>query len=236
MDESASRLVAAALRRRPKAIERIDVPGSAGNELPRRRLAQTMNARAIFLTPRRRSRFGPAAALAWSAASVIVVAAFVAPVAAQQHVHQHGVVQIDAALDGPLLTVALNAPLDNLLGFERPPRSAAEQRAAKDLIQRLKDDPALIRPDPAAGCERSELQLESAALGLGNAAPDADGHAELDATWSFRCKSPERLAFIDLGLIAAYPRIARAEVQIAAATTQSRQVLKRPAQRIAWPR
>lgn len=195
-----------------------------------------MNTRAIFLTPLRRSRFGPAGALAWLAASLVALAASTVPAAAQQHAHQHGVVRIDAALDGALLTVALNAPLDNLLGFERPPRSAAEQRAAKELIQRLKDDPALIRPDPAAGCERSELQLESAALGLGNAAPDGDGHAELDATWSFRCKAPERLAFIDLGLIAAYPRIGRAEVQIAAAKSQSRQVLKRPAQRIAWPR
>jgi len=186
--------------------------------------------------PRRRPWLEQTRASVVLVASMIALAAFTTPAWAQQHAHQHGVVQIDAALDGPTLSVALNAPLDNLLGFERPPRSAAEQRAAKELIQRLKDDPALIRPDPAAGCERSELQLESAALGLGNAPPDADGHAELDATWSFRCKAPERLAYIELGLIAAYPRIGRAEVQIAAAKGQSRQVLKRPAQRIAWPR
>lgn len=195
-----------------------------------------MNQRTVSIAPRRRPGLDAAGALAWLAASCVALAASTAPAAAQQRAHQHGVVQIDAALDGAMLTVALNAPLDNLLGFERPPRSAAEQRAAKDLTQRLKDDPALIRPDPAAGCERSELQLESAALGLGNAAPDGDGHAELDATWSFRCTAPERLTFIDLGLMATYPRIGRAEVQIAAAKGQSRQVLKRPAQRIAWPR
>jgi len=195
-----------------------------------------MNTPAILFTPRRRPRFDPAAASGWLAVLLVALAASAAPAAAQQHAHRHGVVQIDAALDGPLLSVVLNAPLDNLLGFERPPRGAAEQRAAKELIQRLTDDPSLIRPDPAAGCDRSELQLESAALGLGDAAPDGDGHAELDATWSFRCKAPDRLAFIDLGLMAVYPRIGRADVQIASAKGQSRQVLKRPAQRIAWPR
>ena len=155
---------------------------------------------------------------------------------AQQPAHQHGAARLDAALDGPLLTLALNTPLDSLLGFERAPRGAAEQRAARELVERLRSDASLLRPDPAAGCVRSGVELESAALSLGQARPDADGHAELDATWTFRCEAPQKLAFIDLGLVAAWPRIGRIDAQIASVRGQSLQVLRPPARRLAWPR
>ena len=38
--------------------------------------------------------------------------------------HVHGAVQLEVALDGPTLSIALEAPLDSLLGFERAPRTA----------------------------------------------------------------------------------------------------------------
>ena len=37
--------------------------------------------------------------------------------------HQHGVAQLEVAVDGNSLTVTLDTPLDNLLGFERGPRT-----------------------------------------------------------------------------------------------------------------
>lgn len=182
--------------------------------------------------------------LRWIAACAALSAG---AVLAQQRAHVHGVARLDAALDGPMLTLALEAPLDGLLGFERAPRSAAEQRAARELLERLRTDTSLLKPDPAAGCERTDLQIESAVLDAGAAKgaagpqesnPDrhAHAHADLEATWTFRCRSPGQLGFVDVGLATAWPRIGRIEVRIAGPRGQSAQQLRRPATRVAWPR
>jgi hypothetical protein len=36
--------------------------------------------------------------------------------------HEHGALKLDVAIEGNKLTIAMEAPLDNLLGFERAPR------------------------------------------------------------------------------------------------------------------
>ncbi len=147
-----------------------------------------------------------------------------------------GVVAVEAVLEGPSLDVTLRAPLETLLGFERAPRSEAEKRAVQALLERLRHDAAMLRPDAAAGCARSGVELSSAALGLGAAGPGATGHAGLEARWRYGCTAPDRLAHIELGFVALHPRIARVEVQTVGARGVHKQLLRRPAQRLVWPR
>ena len=49
-------------------------------------------------------------------------------VAAADTAHEHGALKLDVAIDGQLLLISMEAPLDNLLGFERAPRSVAPTR------------------------------------------------------------------------------------------------------------
>jgi Protein of unknown function (DUF2796) len=169
--------------------------------------------------------------------ALVLLALFTAAPARAADPHQHGVARLDAALDGRMLTLAFASPLDNLLGFERKPRNEVERQAAQALVERWRGDATgLLRPDPAAGCRLVAVELESAVLGVGAASAGAGEHAELEAEWRFECAEPARLAFIELGLIAAYPRLKRVEVQIATAGGQRRQLLSRSASRLAWPR
>ncbi|HEU4460438.1 MAG TPA: DUF2796 domain-containing protein [Methylibium sp.] len=171
---------------------------------------------------------GAALALAWSTA----FAAYAAPP------HEHGVARLAAALEGEALTLTFTLPLDSLLGFERAPRNAAEKQAADRAIDVLRRETEIVRPDAAAQCERSDVTLVSPVLGLG-AAPEpatADAHADLDATYSFRCLQPARLAQIELPLMAAFPRIGRIEAQIVGEKGQRRQSAKRAAPKLTWPR
>jgi len=148
----------------------------------------------------------------------------------------HGAVAVEAVLEGPSLDVTLRAPLETLLGFAREPRSEAEKRAAQALLERLRHDAAMLRPDAAAGCARSGIELRSAALGLGAVPPGAAGAAELEARWRFGCTAPDRLAHVELGFVAMHPRIARVEVRTVGARGAHQQLLRRPAQRLVWPR
>ncbi|MBX3607024.1 MAG: DUF2796 domain-containing protein [Piscinibacter sp.] len=160
----------------------------------------------------------------------LLLAALPAWAAAAGHAHEHGVARLDVAVDGRQVSIALETPLDNLLGFERAPRSAAEQRTAEAALARLRDAATLFRFDAAAACRSTAVAIESAALKLGAAAAAAGDHADLDASYEFTCeRAPAQL---EHGLFAAFPRLQRLDVQAATAARQSGLALKRPATRL----
>lgn len=185
-----------------------------------------------------RARRGrPHAALATLA--TVFMLALSAPAIAHK-AHQHGVAKLDVAVDGQRLTLGLDSPLDNLLGFERAPRTPAERQKVQAMADALKDAARVFTPDAAAGCTALPTELTAPVVGLaaaaatGTAAP-ADGHADLDATFSFDCRAPDALRTIEVGLFKAFPGFKRLEVQIATPRGQARRSLTPAATRIALP-
>jgi hypothetical protein len=151
---------------------------------------------------------------------------------AQGHAHVHGVAKMDIAVEARKITVSFETPLDNLVGFERAPRTDSERQRADEAVARLRAGDTLFKFDPAAACKMTGVELSSAALKLGNAAAaPRDGHAELDAEWQFDCADASRAAFVDVGLFAFNP-LKRVQVQLALPKTQLKRELKRPNQRI----
>ncbi|MEH3087755.1 MAG: DUF2796 domain-containing protein [Xylophilus ampelinus] len=207
-------------------------------------------------THRNRHRL-PAAGTAVRPALAAVLAALATAAAAQApgHAHAHGRMQLDLAIDGPELTVQIDSPLDNLLGFERAPRTEAERRQARQARERLSDPAALFVLDPAAGCRPAGSALAAPALGWlagpgaadgppqvhdhdHAAARDGDGgeHADLQARYAFRCADAARARFVELPLFDAFPRLRVVSARIAAPQGQFLREVARPARRLAWGR
>jgi zinc/manganese transport system substrate-binding protein len=157
-----------------------------------------------------------------------------APSAAAGHAHEHGVVKLDITIEPGKLTVQMESPLDNLVGFERAPRSDAERKTVAAAVARLQAADTLFKIDPAGGCTLKHVDLTSAPLTLGRPEPGAgaDGHADLDGGFEFTCKNSALVAFIDLGLFSAFGHMQRIDVQIAALKGQAKRTLKRPDVRI----
>jgi hypothetical protein len=150
--------------------------------------------------------------------------------------HQHGVVQLDIAVDANRISVQMSSPLDNLLGFERAPRNEAERARVAAMLAALKSSPFVV--DPAGACRAGAVQLSSAALKLGEPDPAEQqaGHADLDASFEFECSSAARAGFIDTSLFERFAGIQRIDVQLATSRGQRKLTLTRPAQRIVLPR
>jgi hypothetical protein len=173
-------------------------------------------------------------ALAW------VVAACALPVAqahAQQRAHVHGQLKLEIAIEGPTVTIAMEAPLDSLLGFERAPRNDVEKKAVETMTARLRAADGLFKIDPAANCKLGPVDLRSFVLGLGKAeapARKSDEHADLDANFGFNCSNAAQAKFIEVGLFEAFQGTRQIEVQIVTADGQFKRTLRRPATRLAW--
>jgi Protein of unknown function (DUF2796) len=149
--------------------------------------------------------------------------------------HEHGALKLDVAVDGNRLTIGMEAPLDNLLGFERAPRTDAERKAAADVLARLRSPDKgspLFTADAAAQCTLSKAEVQAPVLEAGAKADSKDGHADLDASYEFTCAQPAELRALDVGLFDAYQRIRRIDVQVVGAKGQSKATLRRPARSV----
>lgn len=143
--------------------------------------------------------------------------------------HEHGVVYLDVAVDGPVLTAQMRAPLESLLGFERAPRTEAERKAADDLLGQLREPGAVLLPAPAAGCVLQSSQVHADLL-QGRADAARGGHAELQAHYQWHCARPGQLRDATVPVFDRYRRTRKVEVQVVGPRGQSRATL-RPASR-----
>jgi len=150
--------------------------------------------------------------------------------------HQHGVARLDVAVEPTRVTLDLETPLDNLLGFERAPRNDAERKAADAALARLRDAAVLFRIDPAAGCTLAKVTLVSPALGLGGKPDDKAAHADLDGRFEFDCKAGGRAGFVEVGLFDAFAPLKRVELQVVTPKGQLKATLVKPASRVALVR
>ena len=165
----------------------------------------------------------------------LLAACALAAHAQAQHAHVHGQLKLDVAVDVQTLTIAIDTPLDSIVGFERAPRTDAERKAVQQAVAQLRAADKLFAIDPSAGCKLGQVDLDAPALGLGQARPgEPAGHADLEGSFTFECASAVQARFIDVGLFGAFRNARQIEVQIVTPDGQYQRTLKRPAGRLAW--
>ena len=157
--------------------------------------------------------------------------------AASKKAHQHGVAALGVAVERARISITLDSPLDNLLGFERAPRTDDEKQRAAALVATLKAADTLFRIDPAAGCKLATVEIDAPLLGQGSTPADVAGaanntHADLEADFEFACTDGSKAGFIEAGLFEAFKRMQRIEAQVVGPKGQAKAVLKRPTARI----
>ncbi len=147
--------------------------------------------------------------------------------------HVHGVASLQVAVDGNTLTLHLESPLDNLLGFEHVARTEKEKAAVRDMAARLNKPETLFVPTPEAQCKAVSVDLESPVLQPAKAA-NSSGHADLDGDFVFRCEHPEVLRAIDVSLFDGFPNMRQVDVQVATSFGQAAAKLTQKQRRVSW--
>jgi len=78
--------------------------------------------------------------------------------------HVHGVGQLDVALDGNTLSLHLDSPLANLVGFEHAANSAKDKQAVRAMSADLRAAGKLFVTSPAATCNLTAVSLYAGSI------------------------------------------------------------------------
>lgn len=159
-----------------------------------------------------------------------------APAGEHQHAHVHGAAKLGIAVQDKTVSLQLESPLDSLIGFEHRPTTPAQKATVDALQTRMRSAKDLFTFDAAANCTLAKAEPESAVFEPAAAGAAADAHADLDVSFEYRCANPERLTRVDIGLLAAYPKLQRLEVEVATARGQFKRELRSPARMVSLTR
>ncbi len=128
--------------------------------------------------------------------------------------HRHGVAYMQLAVEQTQVVLAMEIPLDSLVGFERAPRNEAERKAGADALAKMKEAGALFKFDAAAACRLKESTVEAPVLeGKTPSTARTDEHAQLEASFVFVCNDPGKITRLDVNLFDTFRRIEKIEGQ-----------------------
>jgi hypothetical protein len=131
--------------------------------------------------------------------------------------HEHGRGTLNVAIEGKRVSMELEAPGADIVGFEH----AAKTRQQKAAVEKAKKDllapQALFKFPAAAGCTVSAATVELEDGSDGDAKPKGDAdhaHTEFHAQYTFDCQAPASLTSIEFGYFRVFTGAQRLDVSV----------------------
>lgn len=189
------------------------------------------------------------------------------PVSAQierQHAaHVHGEATGSLAVDGSTVSVQLALPGHNVVGFEHPPRTDAQQQRFDQAMTALQQG-EWLQFNPAAGCAVESMSTTPSGFGgvqsrgvqggddhdhdhghdnghdhdhdhTNDQSHDHDSHAQFELTAVAECARPEALQWAEVQLFDGFPNNEQIVVDVLTAQSVFQAQLVPGADRIEWP-
>ena len=134
--------------------------------------------------------------------------------------HEHGVANLNAALDGNLLELQFESPAMNLVGFEHAAKSDAD-KAKVAAAKRELEQPLSLFALTSGDYKATQVELESPLFGDADHDHDHDHHdhegehSDIHAHYRFECSKANELKQLDLAeLFKRFPATEKIQVQL----------------------
>lgn len=151
----------------------------------------------------------------------------------EQRAHVHGTAKLNIAMEGKTLILALESPMESLLGFEHAPHNPREQAVVDALKQQLSTPDQLFDLPGKAGCKSTTITLASP-LFEDKYHTHNGHHADLDAEFVYECSQSSRLKGLNVRLFEQFPHLRKIDVQIVAGQTRKIIRLVPGQNRVTW--
>lgn len=154
--------------------------------------------------------------------------------------HVHGAATLQIAVESTQLQLSFSSPLDNLLGFEHPPRTVKQKHAVRNMAETLRHAERIFLPSPAAQCTLQSVKLDSVVLEKTGAhvhdehAQEGHVHADLDGDFTFECAQPAALHELEVNLFTDFPLLKKIKVEAVTRSGQSAATLNPSNKRMVW--
>jgi hypothetical protein len=138
--------------------------------------------------------------------------------------HVHGIVTLNLALEGGLLSAQLETPALHVLGFENAPNTPEQKSASTAADSWLQSGKNILAVPRNAGCRLERVDYKAPKLG--------PGHADYRARFDFRCSNPAALGWTDFSALDKLKDVEKVEVNLITASAQRQITLQGGARRI----
>lgn len=145
---------------------------------------------------------------------------------AGDHAHQHGVAQINLALADSDLLIELHASGEDLLGFEHAPHTSKEKAKQKAVNEELKQVSRLLTLPESAGCTVVTQDVSDTLK--------EKHHGEIQATYRFSCKNPEKIDEVTVHFFKTYPGLEQIKWQAMVNKSQKSGTLTPTTPTLSW--
>jgi Protein of unknown function (DUF2796) len=146
----------------------------------------------------------------------------------QHGAHEHGHLTLNVVVQDSLLSIELESPAANVLGYEHAPRTADEKAQWDRQLQWLRSGRDAVGVPVAAGCQLSKVDIEAP----DPAAKGAQEHSDFRVRWQFQCRNAAALAWFEPWLIQKLLGVEEVDVNLVNGAVQKRLEASEPRQRI----
>lgn len=147
------------------------------------------------------------------------------------HVHGHG--RLNVALEGKKLSIELEVPGADIVGFEHEPSTPEQKGAIAEAKAKLANAAALFGPSSHANCQlehvnvtnetehEDEHEHEHEAEAAGHEGEAEHHHSEFHVEYTLSCASPSRLTSMTFGYFDAFAGAQELDVSVITPKGQS---------------
>jgi len=149
--------------------------------------------------------------------------------------HEHGRGSLNMAIEGDRVSLELEAPGADIVGFEHVAKTARQKAAVTQAKKQLLAPQALFKFPGAAGCVVADASVdlegggehehEEAKAGSATAkeheAAQVGSHSNFHAQYAFNCKDPASITVVEFGYFQAFAGAKKLEVNVITAKGQT---------------
>ena len=142
--------------------------------------------------------------------------------------HEHGRGTLNIALEGARLSMELEAPGADIVGFEHRAKTRQQKAAVEKAKKQLSAPQSLFQLPPSAGCVllEAKVAIESEdhnhATKKEPAGHDAGEHSAFNAQYAFDCKAPGNIKIIEFGYFRVFGGAQKLDINVVTAKAQTK--------------
>jgi hypothetical protein len=137
--------------------------------------------------------------------------------------HEHGRGTLNIAVEGNRVSLELEAPASDIVGFEHAAKTTKEKAAVEKAKALLASPHALFVFPASAACRVAEANIDFGATEPGKGDTDkGGGHADVEAQYVLDCAAPANITAIEFGYFGAFAGAQRLDVNVATGRAQSK--------------